>query len=61
MQKWEYHLETIEPRFLQGFDMSRVDAMLYRLGEEGWELVTTERVDVDGTTGQIHFIFKRPI
>lgn len=50
MQKWEYVIHTFE-------DTVNVEK-LNELGNQGWELVTLQRVDA--LVALIHFVFKRP-
>ena len=61
MQQWEYHLESVEPKFFQGFDLNSIQQILSALGNDGWELVSTEDINYDGSSGKFIFIFKRPI
>jgi hypothetical protein len=42
------------------FDEYAFDAALNRFDSEGWELLSSFTINVDGTTNQIVAIFKRP-
>ena len=60
---WEYKTEL----FPMGggwaglkFDEYAFDAALNRFDSEGWELLSSFTINVDGTTNQIVAIFKRP-
>ena len=66
--KWDYLtvLADINPAVYDangkrkyGLDAKIVNNMLAQFGSEGWELVTTTTVNLEGTTIQISFIFKK--
>ena len=42
------------------FDSEPFDTTCNRFGSEGWELLSSSTVNVDGTTNLIVAIFKRP-
>jgi hypothetical protein len=42
------------------FDSDAFDATLNRFDSEGWELLSSFTINVDGTTNQIVAILKRP-
>ena len=66
--KWDYLtvLADIKPTVFDangnrknGIDAKTVNDMLAKFGLEGWELVNTTSINVEGTTIQISFIFKK--
>jgi hypothetical protein len=66
--KWDYLtvLADINPTVFDangnrkhGIDAKIVNDMLAKFGSEGWELVNTNTVNLEGTTIQISFIFKK--
>ena len=66
--KWDYLtvLADIKPTVFDangnrksGIDAKIVNDMLAKFGTEGWELVTTTTVNLEGTAIQISFIFKK--
>ena len=66
--KWDYLtvLADIKPTVFDangnrknGIDAKIVNDMLAKFGSEGWELVTTTTVNLEGTAIQISFIFKK--
>ena len=54
MQKWEYRTESISAALAYTVE-DKADAMLNLLGEEGWELVSTEYF-----VSAVWMFFKRP-
>ena len=44
----------------RSFKIERQQLMLDSLGHEGWELVSTNAIQINGTTGAVLFYFKRP-
>ena len=64
MTKWEYRTEVLEGQgWIVGgkVDKPAMDAMLGRLGSQGWELVSAFDTNMsDGITRLVVFIFKRP-
>jgi hypothetical protein len=66
--KWDYLtvLADINPTVFDvdgnrkfGLDAKIMNNMLAQFGNEGWELVNTNTVNLEGTTIQISFIFKK--
>jgi hypothetical protein len=61
MQKWEYicgQWSTKDPQNVP--ELPRLDTMLNKAGEDGWELVTVD-TRPDGADNWTHFcVFKRP-
>jgi hypothetical protein len=60
---WEYKTELFPMGGGWGglkFDEYAFDAALNRFDSEGWELLSSLTINVDGTTNQIVAIFKRP-
>jgi len=59
--KWEYRVLTpsaIEE--LDGKDVGTLAAGLYKLGDDGWELVTIEPGHVSPPVKLPRYVFKRP-
>jgi hypothetical protein len=54
MQKWEYRTESISAALAYTVE-DKADAMLNLLGEEGWELVSTEYF-----VSSVWMFFRRP-
>lgn len=54
--KYKYHRETRHPNAHR-----TIDAMLERLGNDGWELVSTTGLISPGNSAAIHFYFKKMI
>jgi hypothetical protein len=66
--KWDYLtvLADIKPTVFDadgnrryGIDAKIVNDMLAKFGNEGWELVNTTSINLEGSTIQISFIFKK--
>ena len=66
--KWDYLtvLADINPAVFDangkrryGLNAKVINNMLAQFGSEGWELVNTNTVNLEGTTIQISFIFKK--
>jgi hypothetical protein len=66
VRRWEYKTELFPLGRGWGgvgglkFDSDAFDATLNRFDSEGWELLSSFTINVDGTTNQIVAIFKRP-
>jgi|694.fasta_scaffold14220_6 hypothetical protein len=66
VRRWEYKTELFPLGRGWGgvgglkFDSDAFDATLNRFDSEGWELLSSSTVNVDGTTNLIVAIFKRP-
>jgi hypothetical protein len=66
VRRWEYKTELFPVGRGWGgvgglkFDSDAFDATLNRFDSEGWELLSSSTVNVDGTTNLIVAIFKRP-
>jgi hypothetical protein len=66
VRRWEYKTELFPLGRGGGgvgglkFDSDAFDATLNRFDSEGWELLSSSTVNVDGTTNLIVAIFKRP-
>ena len=66
VRRWEYKTELFPLGRGWGgvgglkFDEYSFDAALNRFDSEGWELLSSFTINVDGTTNQIVAIFKRP-
>lgn len=54
MQKWEYRTESVYASLAYKVK-DEADSLLNRLGEEGWELVSTEYF-----VSSVWMFFKRP-
>jgi hypothetical protein len=66
VRRWEYKTELFPLGRGWGgvgglkFDSDAFDATLNRFDSEGWELLSSSTINVDGTTNQIVAILKRP-
>ena len=66
VRRWEYKTELFPLGRGWGgggglkFDSDAFDATLNRFDSEGWELLSSFTINVDGTTNQIVAILKRP-
>jgi len=63
VRRWEYKTELFPLGGGWGglkFDEYSFDAALNRFDSEGWELLSSFTINVDGTTNQIVAILKRP-
>ena len=65
--KWEYKTATMEPKgwLKSKVDSQKTDALLNKLGSQGWELVSVlplaQNMGYAGKTGSIAFMFKRQV
>ena len=55
MKKWEYKVEMIRGNYIQ------VQSSINKLGQEGWELVSSENQPYNGLTQNFMVIYKKII
>jgi hypothetical protein len=63
MQPWEYATVKVRAKGFWGGEVNEIeiDALLNRMGEDGWELATTAAANGSyGITKYLVFTFKRP-
>ncbi len=64
MEKWEYRTIKVEPKGIMGgiLDVEDFDYQLNKLGEQGWELVTSVPANYVGMMSfKVYYTFKRVI
>lgn len=64
MKNFEY--KVLEAKSKMGFtdislDTEELTLQLNRLGAEGWELITTSPITLNGSSFRIYFTLRRPI
>lgn len=61
MKRFEYKTLKIEPKGFWGtkLDPEKIDEILNDLGNQGWELVTMQDLEVNGNSWYFHYTFKR--
>ncbi|HAE69912.1 MULTISPECIES: DUF4177 domain-containing protein [Sphingobacterium] len=61
MKRFEYKTLKIEPKGFWGtkLDPEKIDEILNDLGNQGWELVTMQDLEVNGNSWSFHYTFKR--
>ncbi len=61
MRKFEYKTVKIEPQGFWGtkLDSDKIDKILNDLGDQGWELVAMQDLEMNGNSWSFHYTFKR--
>jgi hypothetical protein len=61
MKKWEYKLVTYKTKgtFSKNIPLDNAQSEFSQLGEEGWEYVDSQRVESNGWTDRLVFVFRR--
>jgi len=61
MRRFEYKTIKIEPKGFWGtkLDPEKIDEILNELGNQGWELVTMQDLELHGSSWSFHYTFKR--
>ena len=61
MKKWEYKLLTVKTKgmFSKDIPENKVQDEFTALGEQGWEFVESQRIESNGWTDRIIFVFKK--
>jgi hypothetical protein len=61
MKKFEYKLITFKTKgvFSKDVPMEKVQNEFSELGEHGWEFAESQRIESNGWTDRIIFVFKR--
>ena len=61
MKKWEYKLLTFKTKgvFSKDVPMNKIQDEFTALGAEGWEFVESQRIESNGWTDRVIFVFRR--
>lgn len=61
MKKWEYKLVTYKTKgaFSKDIPLTKIQDEFTLLGEEGWEFVESQRIESNGWTDRLVFVFRK--
>lgn len=61
MKKWEYKLVTYKTKgaFSKDIPLDKVQEEFSLLGEQGWEFVESQRIESNGWTDRLVFVFRK--